>query len=81
MMLQLLPQHTGRKNSLQLGKQDGLWQSSDSKFGGPKKGLGNWALGAQADKNAGTWWELLKERTGRVLGNWTQKEGQLSSWN
>lgn len=27
-----------------------LWQNGDTKSGGPKKGLGKWALGAQADK-------------------------------
>lgn len=27
-----------------------FWKNSDSKFGGPKKGLGKWALGAEVDK-------------------------------
>lgn len=36
--------------------------------------MGSWHSSSQA---AGTWWKLLRERTGWVLGNWTQKEGQL----
>lgn len=56
-----------------------LWQTCGFKFGGPKrrlgKPMGSWCSSLQA---AGTWWKLLRERTGQVLGNWTQKEGQLS---
>lgn len=37
--------------------------------------MGFWCSSSQA---AGTWQKLLRERTGQVLGNWTQKEGQLS---
>lgn len=70
----LYPQGRGRgTRGIRLRKTGAL------KFGGPKKRLekqtGSWCSSLQA---VGTCWKLLRERTGQVLGNRTQKERQLS---
>lgn len=79
--LQLLPQHSHGGNAPQLGTQEGhmalanrcfqVWRAKEE--AGETNGL--LALKLTSCRYMV---EAFKERTGQVLGNWTQKEGQLS---